>query len=359
MIPVPGCPKLMYNGPCAGGSGGSCEVHGKECPWVTLFLENPSESLFTKMVLDEGFKVKDHKPRPRKPATRLMEKIAKGGPVITYEFVAGAVGVPDRTRREIGRLKGVYDALHFVDNPLGYPHVSPLAPSTLALELGVTPVAQFSCKDRSRNALVSDLLAAGFLGIKHVLLTTGDWPHIAGSKYTRPVFDLDSIRLVYLTRLLTDLGVDYRGRKLDEHLFLHIAVAFNPHFKPIKLEITRLLRKQEAGAEYAVTQPVFSVGEFSSILKEAVREGVEIPVIPSIALIRGRELLEKLGWLIGAKPPRKYLEAVGRLDSALNYLETLASELYSLEGVPGIHVLTLGDNEAGRTLGERIRESIG
>lgn len=357
--PVKGCPKLMYNGPCGGGSGNICEVTRGECPWVKLYEANPGHELFNKIVLDHGFSIRDYIPKPRKPRSKLLSMINQGRKVLTYEYVTGYNADSKVILKHMQKLAGIYDALNFIDTPLGLPHTDPLALAILAKNLGIETVVQVSCKDKSRNFLVSYILALMLHDIKNMLAITGDWIHLGGDKRAKPVFDLDAVRLVYLVRLLSDLGVDYRDRKIHGGKILHVGVAVNPYFKPLDLEVKRTIRKYLAGAEFLETQPVFDVRVLNEFVKKLLQANIDIPIIPSIIYIDNSEIIPLLENFARVNVPHDYIEAVKRgRDTTIDHLARLAENILSLEHISGIHVLTMGNINVAVELGNRIRKLI-
>ncbi len=358
--PVQGCPKLMYNGPCGGGSGNVCEVTGGKCPWVEKYLENPDHYAFHTIILDEGFKVTGYRPKPRNPSTRLMEEIMRGGPILSYEYVAGSKPHPSRIEDDLKRLGEIFTAVNFVDTPLGLPHVDPAALGILAARLGVEPVVQVSCKDKSRLQLEALILALGLHGVGNMLAVTGDWPGLMGAEAPKPVFDLDSVRLVYMARIMVDLGRTPSGAKVRVPRTIHVGVAVNPYFKPPRLEALRLAKKRRAGAEFAETQPIFSYNVLSAFMETMRSIGVDTPLIASILVAGRAETLRMVEKYMGISVPQAYMDAVSRrgLRGAYDYAASLASRIMDLEGVVGIHVLTMGNVDAAINTAERIREVI-
>ncbi len=357
-VPVKGCPKLMFNGPCGGGSGNVCEVTRSKCPWIELFRRDSRNNLLTHIVLDGGFKVQDFSPRPRKPQSKLLKKLSDGKTVLTYEFVFGIKASQNSLGDSLHRLSTIYDAVNFIDTPLGLPHTDPLALAILAKNYGIEPVVQLSCKDKSRNYLVSYILALMLHEIPNMLAITGDWIHLGGDKSPRPVFDLDSIRLIYLARLMSDLGIDYRGRRIEGRRVIHVGAATNPYFDPFELEILRVRKKYLAGAEFLVTQPLFHTSVFRNFINALRENNINIPVIASIIFLKDKKILRLLEDFARVRVSKDYAEALSRGEDKLtNFIVNLAEELV-VNGASGIHVLTMGNVEVALTLGKIIRERI-
>ena len=154
-----------------------------------------------------------------------------------------------------------------------------LAASVGLKHKGIEPVYQLTCRDRNRIALQSDLLTAYSLGIDNVLLITGDPPKLGEYPDATGVFDLDSVALTQLTEEL-NRGLDIAGNELPQQLSLTIGVGANPVASDLKREIERFKQKVDAGAEYAITQPVFDTEMFLSF-QEAVKD-CKIPFVAGI-----------------------------------------------------------------------------
>ncbi len=359
-IPLQGCPKLMYNGPCGGGSNNICEVTRGKCIWVEEYLKNPNNPLFHDIVLDKGFKVTDYIPSIRTPSTLFMKKIMGRKPILSYEYVVERRVSLQRILEDLGNLKQVYDAVNFIDSPLGSPHIDPVALAILSKNIGLESVVQVSCKDKSRVQLEALILALMLHDIRNMLAITGDWPHLAGDKSSRPVFDLDSVRLVYLVRLMSDLGIDYRKRRIEKPKIIHVGVAANPYFKPIDLEVLRLHKKIKAGAEFVETQPVFNKLVVLEFLKKVRERDIQVPIIFSVIALPDYRLARSLEEFARIKIPQQYIELLRRKNREANmeFIPRLVEELIAIDHVSGVHVLTLGDNNMGLILGKRLREIL-
>ena len=312
------CPKNLLNGPCGGVRGEVCEVDGKECPWTTtmarfggtvpymLFEEHPL------LVELESLVEKDSEPR----ASTFWKNLERGK-AFSIEFPIAAVKGEMDIIRVLGRVDA--DLLTVPDNPLGYPHVDPVAFSTylkvLGAKAGVMP--HITAKDRNLAAISSELRTAGLFNFEAVLMVTGDWPDhgIPG----RPVFDLDSANLVRLARLVF-AGVLPTRERVEVESRPRVLSGMNPHYRP-KLEARRVVRKMIAGAEGFFTQVVAtgrSVRGIREILRELRAYGeFEVPLV--ISLLYPIEdwikpMLERMGIPTGNESFEELLEELKALD---------------------------------------------
>ena len=144
---------------------------------------------------------------------------------------------------------------------------------------GIETVLHYTCRDRNILSIQSDLLGASSIGLHNILCVTGDPPKLGNYTDATAVFDVDSIGLVNLVRRLNH-GLDIGANSIGASTNFTIGVAANPGVADIENELRRFAYKVEAGAEYAITQPVFDMHLLENFLKRI--EGFRIPVIAGI-----------------------------------------------------------------------------
>jgi methionine synthase / methylenetetrahydrofolate reductase(NADPH) len=144
---------------------------------------------------------------------------------------------------------------------------------------GIETVLHYTCRDRNVLSIQSDLLGASSIGLRNILCLTGDPPKLGNYPDATAVFDVDAIGLVNIVRRLNH-GLDIGGNSIGASTGLTIGVAANPGVPDIEQELRRFAWKVEAGAEYAITQPVFDMRLLESFLRRI--EEFRIPVIAGI-----------------------------------------------------------------------------
>jgi homocysteine S-methyltransferase len=144
---------------------------------------------------------------------------------------------------------------------------------------GIETVLHYTCRDRNVLSIQSDLLGASSIGLKNILCLTGDPPKLGNYPDATAVFDVDAIGLVNIVRRLNH-GLDIGGNPIGASTGFTIAAAANPGVPDIDNEVRRFAYKVEAGAEYAITQPVFDLRLLEAFLKRI--EGFRIPIIAGI-----------------------------------------------------------------------------
>ena len=145
----------------------------------------------------------------------LAAAIAGGRFVVTTELRTIDSADPAAVSAAVEPLRGLVDAIACTDNSGANPHLSPLAAARLVADAGLEPMLQLSCRDRNRLALQADLVGAGALGIRTILLMGGDLVTAGDHPDAKPVFDLDAGGLLEAARTLRDRGTYLSGRKVD------------------------------------------------------------------------------------------------------------------------------------------------
>jgi methylenetetrahydrofolate reductase (NADPH) len=171
--------------------------------------------------------------------------------------------------KKCGYLKGRVDAANITDNQTAIVRLSSIAGGVLALQQGVEPVIQMTCRDRNRIAMQSDILGAYALGLRNLLCLTGDHQRFGNHPTAKNVFDLDSVQLVQMVRNMRDekrflCGEEIRNTPkapvVEPRMF--IGAAANPFGDPFPFRAVRLGKKVRAGADFVQTQCIFDMERF-------------------------------------------------------------------------------------------------
>jgi methionine synthase / methylenetetrahydrofolate reductase(NADPH) len=218
---------------------------------------------------------------PLENRSRLGEKLATGEFVTMVEIVPPK-GTDIRKEVEGARfLKSVgVDGINIPDSPRASARMSNQALSLLIQrDVGIEAVLHYTCRDRNVLGIQSDLLGAAAMGIRNLICITGDPPKMGSYPDATAVFDVDAIGLVNIVHNL-NRGRDIGGNPLGNGTAFVIGVGANPGVPNIDEEVRRFEYKVEAGAEYAVTQPVFDLALLEKFLKRI--EHCRIPVVAGI-----------------------------------------------------------------------------
>jgi homocysteine S-methyltransferase len=222
-------------------------------------------------------------PVPLAERSRWGARLAAGEFVTTVEIVPPRGSNPEEMLRGVQLLKeaGV-DGVNVPDGPRAQSRMGALATGLLIQQrVGMEAVVHYCCRDRNLLGMLSDLLGAQALGLRNMLFVTGDPPKMGPYPDATAVFDIDAIGLTNLVARL-NRGLDPGGNALGEPTSFVIGVGVNPGAEDFEHEMRRFYWKVEAGAEYAITQPVFDLAQLARFVERIDRDGLRIPVIAGI-----------------------------------------------------------------------------
>jgi len=220
-------------------------------------------------------------PMPFAERSRFAGKIARGEFVTSVEIVPPRGVDASKMLRDTFALKeaGV-DAVNVPDGPRAQSRMGALLTSLLIeQQVGIETVTHYCCRDRNLLGMLSDLLGASAIGLRNMLIITGDPPKMGPYPNATAVFDIDAIGLTNLVNNLNH-GLDPGGNAIGAPTSFTIGVGVNPGAIDVDHELKRFNWKVEAGAEYAITQPVFDVEQLESFL--ARLDTNRIPIIAGI-----------------------------------------------------------------------------
>jgi len=208
-------------------------------------------------------------------------KIAQGAFVTSVEVLPPKGVTADKTLSSIKVLKDAgVDAVNIPDGPRAQTRMSAQATAILVeREVGIEAVLHYCCRDRNLLGMMSDLLGAAALGLHNLLIITGDPPKMGPYPDATAVFDIDSIGLTNMVNKLNH-GLDLGNNPIGEPTAFSIGVGVNPGAINLEEEIKRFEWKVEAGAEYAITQPVYDTEQLHEFLEKISH--VRIPIVAGI-----------------------------------------------------------------------------
>lgn len=204
-----------------------------------------------------------------KSGSNLEKLFAAGEFVVTAELGPPKSADPEVIKTKAGQLRGRVDAVNITDNQTAIVRVCSLAAAKLALDLGVEPVMQMTCRDRNRLAMQADIIGAYLLGIRNLLCLSGDHQCFGNHPTARNVFDLDSVQLIRMVRDMRDRKIFACGEEIKntsksepKEPRLFIGGAANPFADPFEFRVARLEKKIEAGVDFVQTQCIFDMERF-------------------------------------------------------------------------------------------------
>jgi methylenetetrahydrofolate reductase (NADPH) len=265
----------------------------------------------------------------------------RGRFVVTAEIGPPRSATIEPIRRKARLLRDSIDAANVTDSQSAVARLGSLAGSLAVMQEGVEPVMQLQCRDRNRIALQSELLSAAALGIPNVVLLTGDHPRFGDHPEAKPVFDLDSIQLIWTARMLRDQRKLLSGRDLSVAPRYLIGAVENPFAPPLRFRAERLGKKVAAGARFVQTQFIFDVRIFARWMDDVRSLG-----------------LEQRCWVLAGVGPVKSLRALEHMRSEVPGMYVPEAVERRLRGVPTDRVAQEGIALCAETI-QQVREIAG
>ena len=295
----------------------------------------------------------------------LQDKLAAGRFVITAEVTPPVSADRNELLAKALPLKGLADAVNITDGAGARSHLASVSAAAMLVEAGIEPILQFTCRDRNRIALQSELLGAAAWGVRNLLMLRGDDPSAGDQPDAKPVFDLDSGGLLQTARRLRDAGELPTGRKITGRADFFLGGADNPIDPPPGWEPKALRAKIEAGAQFVQTQFCMDAGVVRRYLARLAEVGIAdklyvlIGIVPLRSAKSARWIKEKL---FGAIVPDAFIE---RMESAgdpaaegrricIDVIEQLAD----VPNVAGVHVMAPGNEATVPEIIRAARESV-
>ncbi len=259
--------------------------------------------------------------------------------------------------QEAEALRDYVHAVNVTDNQSAVMRLGSLAASVMLKRKGIEPIYQLTCRDRNRIALQSDLLGACSLGLDNVLCLTGDHLKKGDHPMAKAVFDIDSVQLLRLAQGL-NRGQDMMGHELTEPTDLALGAVVNPNFAPLDLQLVKMEKKIEAGAEFFQTQAVYDPKVFEMFVRRT--EGFGVPIQYGLVIIKSprmaRHINEHVSGItvplslideMAAVPPERHRE------KAREIAARLLKEIRPM--VQGVHFMPLGWGDLIPQLVDKIK----
>jgi len=275
----------------------------------------------------------------------LQSALKAGKFVVTAEV--GPLKGTDIT--EIGEvadiLKGRVDAANVTDQQSSVMRLGSLATCHLLKDKGLEPVFQVTCRDRNRLALQSDLLSAWVLGVEDVLAITGDLPSLGDHPQAKPVYDLDSVQLLWVIQKLNE-GYDMVGNELKGKPNFFSGAVVNPGADTeasFELQLIKMEKKINQGAKFFQTQAIYDIDIFAKFMKRA--EKFNVPILAGVIPLKSAGMAKFMNKNVaGVFVPEELIKKMAQAeDKTRTGIEIAASLIKELRGMcQGVHIMPIG-----------------
>ncbi len=278
----------------------------------------------------------------------LLQKVLEAGAfALTAEVTPPRGADVSRTLAAAEALRGRVHAINVTDGSRAVMRMSSLAVCRCLLDIGIEPVLQMTCRDRNRIALQADLLGAHALGIRNLLCLTGD-PVRAGDQPTsRPVNELESVRLLQLVDRFNH-GLDpVQGQLPDGGTSLFAGAAADPQSASWSGLVSRLRRKQAAGARFVQTQMVMDADVLRRFVEE-VCAPLNLPVLAGVFLLKSARNAQFINRVVpGVSIPQDVIDRLAAAtDPAAEGVAIAAEQVAAFRGIAqGVHLMAVKAEE--------------
>jgi methylenetetrahydrofolate reductase (NADPH) len=278
----------------------------------------------------------------------LLQKVLEAGAfALTAEVTPPRGGDVSRTLAAAEALRGRVHAINVTDGSRAVMRMSSLAVCRRLLDIGIEPVLQMTCRDRNRIALQADLLGAHALGIRNLLCLTGDPVRAGDQPSSRPVNELESVRLLQLVDRFNH-GLDpVQGQLPDGGTSLFAGAAADPQSASWSGLVSRLRRKREAGARFVQTQMVMDAVVLRRFVEE-VCAPLNLPVLAGVFLLKSARNAQFINRVVpGVSIPQAVIDRLAAAaDPAAEGVAIAAEQVAAFRGIAqGVHLMAVKAEE--------------
>lgn len=276
----------------------------------------------------------------------FRETLNAGQFVVTAE-----IGPPKGTditemTENIHLLKGKIHAANVTDNQSAVMRICSLAVCRIALDNGLEPILQMTCRDRNRIGLQSDLLGAHVLGIRNVLCMTGDYVSAGDHKDAKPVYDVESVQLLRIVDGL-NRGKDMSGNDLKGPTDFFRGAVVTPETDYIEPQLMKFEKKINAGAKFFQTQAIYDIEKFKEFMSYVRKFPVKM--LAGIVVLKSAGMANFMNKNVpGIRVPQELIDeikAAGKEKALETGLDIAARHIRQLkeEGIcDGVHIMAIG-----------------
>lgn len=275
-----------------------------------------------------------------------FQSVLDSGKFVVTTEVGPLKGSDTTELEEVAKvLLGRVDATNVTDQQSSVMRLGSMATCHLLKERGLEPVFQMTCRDRNRLALQSDLLSAYVLGVENVLTITGDLPSLGDHPQAKPVYDLDSVQLLWVISRLNE-GYDMVGNELKGKPHFFPGAVVNPGADTdaaFELQLIKMEKKIAQGAKFFQTQAIYDVNTFAKFMKRV--EGFKVPVLAGVIPLKSAGMARFMnknvaGVFVPDELVNKMAETEDKVKTGIEIAANLIKEMRDIS--QGVHIMAIG-----------------
>lgn len=248
-------------------------------------------------------------------------------------------------------LRGAVHAVNVTDMQGACLRSSSIALCAHLKKAGLEPIFQSTGRDRSRMAILGDLLAAASFGIDTMLAVTGDHPMIGDCRASKPVYDLDSVGILRMVSAMEATGLDCGGNALSSTPRFYKGAVVTPAYEPLALQLHKLRRKVDAGASFIQTQALFEPDSLMRFMDAVGRAGIRARVLAGVIPLKSAGMAKYMNDNIpGIRVPQPIID---RLAAAQD-----EGRVRGIKGLPAHLGMQMAAELIARVRGDRLCDGV-
>jgi methylenetetrahydrofolate reductase (NADPH) len=275
----------------------------------------------------------------------FVSTLSSGKFIITAEISPPKGTDTSRMKRDADILRGIADAVNVTDNQRAVMRMSPLAACGIIQRKGIETIMHITCRDRNRLALQSDILGAHAMGIRNVLVMSGDHPIKGDHGGAKPVYDVDSVQLLGILKKL-NIGFDLADNELAGRMDMCVGAVTNTELNESGL--IKFRKKIQMSASFFQTQAVFDAKSFSEFMKKV--NGIRlrnVKIIAGIIPLKSLRSAQFMNKVPGIKVPEEIMrEMKDSKDHEAQGMKIAARIIKEIRPLcDGVHIMPVGNHE--------------
>ncbi len=290
-----------------------------------------------------------------------FERVLRAGKfAVSTELAPPDSADPAQVYERASIFDGYVDAINATDGSGAHCHMSSVAVCGLLTRAGYSPIMQISCRDKNRIAIQGDILGASAMGVSNILCLSGDGVESGDHPQAKPVFDLDCMSLLNISKNMRDNSSFESGRKLDTAPAVFLGAAANPFAPPQEFRADRLAKKVEAGAQFVQTQYCYDIDVLKNYMHRVRELGLDKKVfilvgVGPLASAKTAEWIRKN--VPGVHIPDAVIKRLAGADNqkaeGVNLCIDMIQQASEIEGVHGCHIMAYRQEHAVPEIVER------
>lgn len=289
--------------------------------------------------------------------SKLQEALAAGRFAVTGELAPPKGYDMSQTVETAKLLRGLVDGVNVTDMQSACLKASSVGLCIHLKQQGLDPILQITGRDRNRMAILGDVLSAASFGIDTVLALTGDHPRVGDCPDSKSVYDLDSVGILSMLSTMERTGTDCGGNPLATVPSLFKGAVVTPVYEPMALQIAKLKKKVDCGAQFIQTQGLFDVRSLEVFLEAAEKADLRVPIMAGIIPLKSAGMARFMNDRVpGIRVPQEQLdrlEAAARegrdkgirglpMKEGIAMAADLIRQLREKQLCAGVHIMTIG-----------------